>query len=146
MQNTPGVHVQAKTPRFGAAWKVLTAVLAIEVLGGLAVLIPATGEFFAANEDPLGQRVSVFLALVIAWLWVVITLFGVVRLRAGWARGSALTIHVLMFAAGTGILQGIYDAPTLGWILVVLAFVGFFSALLARALSAGETDSSPSEE
>ncbi len=128
----PSSYESAARPR--PAWGVLLAVLVIEAFGGLAMLVPVTTGFLAASGDPLGPRISIFLAALIAWAWVLLTLWGAARLRASWARGSALTMHVLLFAAGTGILQlgGMVGSPMLGWGLIVLALIGFFAALLAK--------------
>lgn len=121
-----------ESTRSGVGWGVLVLVLVIEALGGVAVLWSVIGGFFAADDEPIGPRVVILLGALIAWAWVCVTLGGALRRRAGWARGSALTIHVLIFAAATGILQGIFDAPRLGWGLVFLALIGFFAAMLAR--------------
>lgn len=96
------------------------------------LLVSVTLAFFGATDEPLAARLSVLLAAVIAWAWIVATLVGAARARAAWARGSALTIHVLLFAAGTGILQGIIGEPELGLALILLAGTGFTAAVLAR--------------
>lgn len=114
------------------AWRILNIVLILEGIGSVALLWQVVQGFLAASEDPLGARLSVLLAALIGSAWVCVTLGGALSKQAGWARGSALTIHVLLFAAGTGILQGIIGDPLLGWVLVLLAFVGFFAAVLAR--------------
>ena len=114
------------------AWGVLCLLLIVEAIGGIALLWPAVQAFFAADDEPLAQRLSILLSLLIAWAWICVTLAGALKVRAGWVRGSAITLHVLMFAAGTGVLQGILGTPLLGWTLVILALAGFFSALLAR--------------
>lgn len=128
----PSSHEPAARARPG--WGVLLVVLVIEAFGGLAMLVPVTTGFLAASDDPIGPRISIFLAALIAWAWVLLTLWGAARLRASWARGSALTMHVLLFAAGTGVLQlgGIVGSPVLGWALIVLALIGFFAALMAK--------------
>lgn len=127
MSETPSVHRRVRV-----AWMVLTGVLAVEAIGGVFALVTVVQSFLAASTDPLGQRLSVLLAAVIAWAWVVATLWGAARLRAGWARGSALTLHVLLFAAGTGVLQFQLGSTALGFGLIALAFAGFAAALLAK--------------
>jgi len=118
-------------PRSKAAWAALI-VLLIEAFGGLLLLVPTTLGMLDATSDPIGARLSIFLSAVIAWVWVCLTLLGALRLRASWVRGSAVAIHVLLFAAGTGVLQlGLGSAP-LGWSLILLAFVGFAGAIVAR--------------
>ena len=126
-----------------AAWAMLLAVLTIEAFGGLAALVPITSGFLNAGNEPLGQRASIFLAALLAWAWVLITLWGAAKSRASWARGSALTMHVLMCAAGTGVLQmgDLVGGPMVGWALVVLALLGFFAALLSRPAGESSADS-----
>lgn len=113
-------------------WGVLLIVLLIEAFGGLLLLLPTALGMFEATDEPLGARVSILLALLIAWAWVCATLFGAMRSRASWVRGSALTIHVLLFAAGTGMLQFGLGSGLLAWALVLLALVGFFAAVVVR--------------
>lgn len=113
-------------------WGALIAVLVLETFGGIALLVPLTTAMLAAGDEPLGARLSVFLAALISWLWVTVTLLGSIRGRKGWVRGSALTIHVLLFAAGTGMLQQQIGDALLAWGLVLLALIGFAAALLAR--------------
>lgn len=120
----------ASRSRWG--WAVLLFALAIEALGGAALLLSVAGEMLAASDEPLGQRLSIFIAVLLAWLWAFVTLFGSVRSRASWVRGSALTIHVLIFAAGTGALQQGIGSPLLAIGLIVLALFGFFGAIVAR--------------
>ncbi|MGK0715637.1 hypothetical protein ACR5KS_06175 [Leucobacter sp. W1153] len=124
------------TGRARSAWGALLAVLTVEAFGGIAALVPITTDFLGASDEPLGPRLSIFLAALISWAWVLFTLWGAARTRASWARGSAITLHVLIFAAGTGVLQmgGMIGEPLLGWGLVLLALVGFFAALLARPM------------
>lgn len=127
MSSLPAVD---NTPQRG--WGVLATVLAIETFGGLALLIPIVTAMLESSDEPLGQRLSIFLAALIALIWICVTLFAALRVRASWVRASAITIHVLMFAAGTGILQLQLASQILGWGLVALALVGFFAALRAR--------------
>jgi len=111
---------------------VLIALLGAETLAGLIALIPLGTGFFDATKDDPGQRVSVLLAALVAILWVAVTFIGALRSRASWARGSAMTLHILMFAAGTGSLQYALAPASIAWALVLAALIGFFSALLAR--------------
>ncbi|MBL5972991.1 MAG: hypothetical protein D3X82_04225 [Candidatus Leucobacter sulfamidivorax] len=127
--SSPDVH-----PRSRIAWIALVIVLVVEVVGGLAVLIPVVQGFFGATGDPIEQRLSIFLSALIAWVWVIITLWGALRSRASWVRGSAITIHILLFAAGTGVLQFGLAEPLVGWMLILLAFAGFAAALIARPM------------
>lgn len=128
------MHSNAEgNPRSQAAWAVLVLVLVIEAVGAVALMWPILQGSLGATDEPLADRVVLLVAAVIAWAWVCITLGGALVRRASWVRGSAITIHVLMFAAGTGVLQGIIGDALLGLILVVLALIGFFAALLARS-------------
>lgn len=142
MSDSPAVHQRSRR-----AWVLVIAVLAIETLIGVVALIPLALGFLEAGDDLLGQRVSVLLGGLLAVIWVAITFLGALRSRASWARGSALTIHVLMFAAGTGILQYQLAPSWVGWAAIIAAFIGFFAALLARpehAISAeNPEDSAP---
>lgn len=118
-------------------WLLLRIVLVIEVVGGAVLLWNVLLAFFAASNEPLGARVSLLLAVLISWAWIAITLWGALTKRASWVRGSALTIHVLMFAAATGVLQGILgEAIGLGWSLLILALAGFVAAVIARPVRA----------
>lgn len=114
-------------------WKLLRATLAVESLLGALLVVNTFVAFLAASEEPLGARLSLVLAVVAALAWVVITLIGAVRGR-GWSRASALTLHTLLFAAATGVLQGIFgEMFFIGALMLVLSFAGFFSALFAPA-------------
>lgn len=138
MADSPNVHRRART-----AWIVLIAVLSVETIFGVLALIPLATGFSEAGGDLLGQRVSVLLGGLLAVLWVVVTFLGALRTRAGWVRGSALTLHVLLFAAGTGILQYALAPTWMGWAAILLAFAGFFSALLARPAAEPSLDGEP---
>lgn len=140
MSDSPTVLRRSRT-----AWGVLIALLGLETLVGVIALIPFAIGFLDAGQDLIGQRVSVLLAGLLAVVWIAVTFLGALRARASWARGSALTLHVLMFAAGTGVLQYALAESWVGWATILAAFVGFFSALLARpeyvaALDEGEAD------
>jgi membrane protein YdbS with pleckstrin-like domain len=63
---------------------------------------------------------------------VIVTFVGAARARVSWVRGSALTIHVLLFAAGTGCLQLAIGPWWFGFGLVAVALLGFLAAVLAR--------------
>ena len=127
MSDSPAVHRRSRR-----AWVALIAVLAGETILGVIALIPLAMGFFGASGDQLGQRVSVLLAGVIAVAWVAVTFLGALRSRPSWARGSAVTIHVLLFAAGTGVLQYGLAPAWVGWAAVLVAFLGFGLGLLAR--------------
>lgn len=126
-------------PRTRLAWRALVVLLAVETVGGVVVMIPVLQGLFGESAAPLGQRISIILAAVIAWVWVAATLWGALRARASWVRGSAITIHVLLFAAGTGILQLQLADILMGWALVLLAFAGFAAAIVAKPLDTEPT-------
>lgn len=120
---------------------ILRVILVIEVLGGVILLWNVVQAFLAASNEPLGARVSLLLAVLVSWAWISITLWGALALRASWVRGSAITLHVLMLAAATGVLQGILgEAMLLGSALLVLALVGFLGAVLARPVAPAHTE------
>lgn len=123
----------SETGRSRIGWLVLRIALLIETVGGAVLVWDVVVGFFAATQDPVGARVSVLLAVLVSWVWIGVTLWGALARRAGWVRGSALTIHVLMFAAATGMLQGLLgDVGGLGFVLLVLAIAGFVGAIVAR--------------
>ncbi|WP_344030793.1 hypothetical protein [Leucobacter iarius] len=126
MPSSPAVH-----PRSRGGWAVLTGLLLIEAFFGIVVVFfSILGAMNSAGT--LGQNLSLVLAAAISWIWVVVTLVGALRGRPSWARGSALTIHVLLFAAGTGILQLQLLAWQFGFAIVAVGVVGFVAAMLAR--------------
>ncbi|WP_125100536.1 hypothetical protein [Leucobacter chromiireducens] len=128
MNATPVDHLPTRV-----GWVALRIVLLLEVVGGAWLLWNVAGGFFAASDEPLGGRLSLLLAVAIWWGWIAITAWGAWTRRASWVRGSAITIHVLLFAAATGILQGLLGPQTtLGLELLVLALVGFVAAVLAK--------------
>lgn len=141
MSSSPAVDRRSQ-----GGWMLLLVVLAIEAFGGVALLLPIVFGMFEAGDDPIGQRLSVFLAALIAWIWVVVTLLAGLKLRASWVRASAITIHVLMFAAGTGVLQMGLESLLIGWALIVLALVGFFAALMARPEVSDIVDDEPESD
>lgn len=122
------------------AWNVLRCALLFEAFGGLLLLLPVMTGMLNASEEPLGARLSIVLALALAWVWVCVTLVAALRSRASWVRGSSLTLHVLLFAAGTGMLQLQLGDVLLAWGLVLLAVIGFAAALLARPDAPGATE------
>ncbi|SJN12985.1 hypothetical protein FM113_16335 [Leucobacter sp. 7(1)] len=111
----------------------LRIVLLLEAIGGAWLVWNVVQGMFAAGDEPIGDRIILLVACVLWWGWILITAWGARRARPGWVRSSAITIHVLLFAAATGILQGLIGPQTvLGLELLVLAFAGFVAALLAR--------------
>jgi len=128
MSTTPSEH-----PLTRRAWVVLTVLLGLEAVAGVVSVIPLGIGFFGAADDDVNQRVSVLISGVVAIIWVAVTFTGALRSRASWVRGSAMTLHVLMFAAGTTVLQyPVLGTRAVAWALIVAAFIGFFGAMLAR--------------
>lgn len=128
MNATPADHLPTR-----AGWVALRIVLLLEVVGGAWLLWNVVVGFFASAGEPLGSRLSLLLAVVIWWVWIAATAWAAWKHRASWVRGSAITIHVLLFAAATGILQGLLGPQTvLGLELLVLALAGFVAAVLAK--------------
>lgn len=132
------------------AWRVLAVCLALETLL-LAWLVITMGAAavgaMAASTEFAAQNFSMVAVCAICLAWVLVTLFASVRLRVSWVRGSAVTIHVLLFAAGTGSLQLVLGPVWLGFGLIALALVGFFAALLAVPVISlfGEPDRTETE-
>lgn len=112
-------------------WSVLLVCLAIEsfllVWVVLITVLAAMG-----SSSAVAQNFSLVVVAVLCLGWVIATLLGSVRARASWVRGSAVTIHVLLFAAGTGCLQLALGPWWFGFGLIALALTGFFAAIIAR--------------
>ena len=134
MPESPGQSGSATVSetRSRGAWALLKIILLGETVVGLWVVWRTLVTILAEPEAPLGMRVSVIAAAIIAWAWIAIAALGTLRGTPAWVRGSALTIHVLMFAAAVGILQGILGTPMLGSIVLIVALAGFLAAVLAR--------------
>lgn len=125
MVSTPADH-----PRARLGWNLLTVLLALETIFLCGVLYVSVGGAID-DEGFLLQSVSIVVLVFGSLLWVGATLVGALRSRVSWVRASAVTIHVLLFAAGTGCLQVGIGAWWLGWALVLTALVGFVAAILA---------------
>lgn len=123
------------------AWGVLAAALAVEVVGIALLLIRMAPTFPGEPDDAalIPLWASLFASLAIAWVWIGVTLVGALRSRARWVRSSAVTIHVLVFAAAIGVLQGILGTVPTGIAMMVLGVLGFAAAVIARP--AGEEHS-----
>ncbi|WP_024356339.1 hypothetical protein [Leucobacter chironomi] len=138
MPSSPADH-----PRSRVAWRALGALLAAETALLLWVLGVTIVGAFAPGGDPL-QNLSLIVTAALAFAWVAVTLVGAVKAQASWVRGSSLTIHVLLFAAGTGCLQIGIGPWWLGFALVALALAGFTASILARP--AAQPSGEPAEE
>lgn len=126
MTSSPADH-----PRSLLAWQVLRVLLAIEtLLLGWVVLVSVLAA--VSSSGHVMQRVSIVIMAALSLLWVLIAFIGAARGRPAWVRGSAITIHVLLFAVGTGCLQFVIGPWWIGWGFIGLAFIGFAAALLAR--------------
>ena len=75
---------------------------------------------------------SLFVSVAISWVWIGATLLGALRGRRSWVRASAVTIHLLVFAAAIGVLQGILGTVPIGLAMMALGLVGFIAAVLAK--------------
>lgn len=126
MISSPTGHV-----RRNRAWGALRGLLTLEALG-LGALVVFTILSALAEDGDVAQEVSIVLMSASAFAWVAITAVGSIRTRASWVRSSSLTVHVLMFAAGTGCLQLGIGEWWLGFGIVALALVGFVAAILVR--------------
>ncbi|MFA5605593.1 MAG: hypothetical protein WDA07_00195 [Leucobacter sp.] len=129
MSPSPAAH-----PRSQVAWRLLSVLLALEALLLAWTLVLTLIALVGADGAAL-QNFSLAAMTAIALLWVLVTLVAAVRTRPGWARGSAVTIHVLLFAAGTGMLQLQIGPAWLGFAVIGVALAGFFLALVARTVA-----------
>lgn len=123
-----------------AGWVLVALVLAAESLllvwatiGTLQGVITDAGNPLLEEYRPsvLSQGIAILLVMVLAALWLVITLVGAVR-RRPWARASTLTAQVLVVAAATGVLQGIMGTPGLGATLLFLGILGLAGVFMSR--------------
>lgn len=112
-------------------WNVLLIALTVEALL-LAWVVFVSVAGVLGSDGAYVQGVSLVIMAVASCIWVVATLIALVRSRASWVRGSSLTIHVLLFAAGTGCLQLDIGPVWFGFGLTLLAVIGFAAAMLAR--------------
>lgn len=112
-------------------WGVLTACLSVEALL-LVWVVFLTLNVAIASQAEVAQNSSLVVITAICLVWVAITLIGSIRSKLSWVRGSAVTIHVLLFAAGTGCLQLSIGPTSLGFGLIALALIGFIAAILAK--------------
>lgn len=129
--DSPRIHSSAK-----GAWRLLCVVLGVQSVLALGLAWIAVSGFLAATEDPFADRMSVLVVALVAVVWVFVTLIGALRGR-GWARGSNLTLQLLLVAAASGILQGMLgagvpSASAIGWGLIVVAAAGVLGSVLAR--------------
>ena len=136
MPPTPPDH-----PRSRVGWGVLRTLLVLEsaLLVGVTVFSISAA---TSSPGPVAQNASLVVMAALALVWVVITAVAALRGRPSWVRGSALTIHVLLFAAGTGCLQLGIGTWQFGFGLVAVALVGFAAAVLARPDARPLTDPS----
>lgn len=130
MTGLPTLHRKSKL-----GWGVLMACLAAEALL-LTWVVFITLNVAMASPTEAAQNYSLVVISAICLVWVVVTLLGSMRSRLSWVRGSAVTIHVLLFAAGTGCLQLEIGTTSFGFGLIALALVGFFAAILAKPVPA----------
>lgn len=126
MTSSPSDH-----PRSRAAWAALRTLLGLESLLLVWVLIVTVLGALGSSTAAL-QNLSLVAMAALSLAWIAVTFVGAVRARVSWVRGSALTIHVLLFAAGTGCLQLDIGPWWFGFGLVAGALLGFAAALLAR--------------
>lgn len=138
----------ATNTRSNRAWGVLAAALAIEFIAGAAVIVGMIPTFPSSGPDSQAEIplwISLFISVVVWWLWIGGTLLGALRTRRSRVRSSSFTIHVLLFAAGMGVLQGIMGTPPIGWALTGVAVVGFFATLLTKPTPSPDELPSPRE-
>jgi len=125
---------------------VLNLLLGVETILGILALIPLVVGFAGSADDAFGQRISILLAGALGVVWIAITFWGALRSQARWPRSSAVTIHVLLFAAGTGMLRYVLAPFSVSVAVVAVGIIGFFVALLARSDSMpGDADAEASD-
>ena len=124
----------AKSPKSQLGWVILRLILILEALAGLVVVWQTFSGVLGDQEAPAGLRASIIISVVLCWIWVAFTAFGAARGMPSWARGSAITMHVLMFSAAVGIMQGILGTVAIGVALLLVSIVAIVSAVIARPM------------
>lgn len=119
------------SPRSTSGWKLLAGVLGIEAVGALALAVVTVVGAFGAINEPLGPVLSILIVGLVASAWVLVTSVGVFRQRA-WARGSALTLQILMLVLALGAFQGVFGTPVVGLGFLAVGLLGFVAALRIR--------------
>lgn len=101
---------------------VLAVILLLEALlvTGLAVWLLI--DLLTLTPDSYTTAIAVFVLAVLAAVWVIATLVGILR-RRSWARASTVTIQILMLAVAVGSFQGLVARPDVGWALLIPAVV-----------------------
>ena len=122
----------ANSPKSRLGWTILRLVLVLESLAGLVVLWQTFSGVLGDKDAPAGLRASIIISVVLCWIWVAVTAYGAAKGMPSWARGSAITIHILMFSAAVGILQGILGTVAVGIALLLVAIVAIVAAIIAR--------------
>ena len=114
---------------------VLAVILALESLlvTGLAVWLLV--ELLTVKPESYTTAVAIFVLVVLAAGWLILTLVGILRLR-GWARASTVTIQILMLAVAVGSFQGLFARPDVGWALLIPAVVAGVLALTPSVVRA----------
>lgn len=100
----------------------LAIILALEafVVTGLAAWLLV--DILTITPDSFTTAIAIFVLTVLASVWVIATLIGMLRVRA-WARASTVTIQVLVLAVAIGSFQGEVARPDIGWALLIPAVV-----------------------
>lgn len=120
-----------ESPGHTRGWGLLLIVLGIESFGGVLLVWLTLRQLLSPSQDLLTQSISIFLMVLVSVAWIMITFVAAVRKRT-WARGSNLTLQILVLAAAVGVLQGILGTPLIGSLLLVLAVLGIIGSLLIR--------------
>lgn len=122
--------------------KSLSLMLFIEAAAGVILfllMLPTFPEAGPNQPIELPIWMSLAICLAVAVIWAAVTAVGAWRATGSWVRGSTVTIHVLMIAAGTGVLQGIMGEHTnYGTWLIVLGALGIIGALIWKPRPAEE--------
>ena len=100
---------------------------------GLAVWLLV--ELLTVTPESYTTAVAIFVLVVLAAGWLILTLVGILRLR-GWARASTVTIQILMLAVAVGSFQGLFARPDVGWALLIPAVVAGVLALTPSVVRA----------
>jgi len=117
--------------RAAAARWIASIIVTLEAVGAAVLFGYSVFGFVTRGDDPFLPALSIVLVAGIAFVWVAATAAGLLR-RRSWARGSALTVQMLLFTVGIGAFQGLFAQPSLGWALVLPAVAGGIAAVLSK--------------
>jgi hypothetical protein len=136
---------QLPTKNAVIAWRLMSVMVLLETVAILALLVFTIVGFMNRGDDPLLAALSIVIIVAVASLWITLTLVALLRNR-NWARGSTITIQILVFSVAIGAFQGIYAQVQIAWLIAIPAIITFVLALIARPPGKPQVQSKPETE